>query len=110
MVDYAPDDLYDQTPFDVDVLRRMPGFNRTDYWLAKLRRPLRWKREEEELSISHLLLAHRWVGQEIQPGVRGIAVEIAFVTDTSLVEDGAFDHSKAAHVAIGLVEDVTEEA
>jgi len=35
-VDYAPDELYGQVPFVVNLLRQMPGSDRPDYWLGSV--------------------------------------------------------------------------
>ena len=35
LVDNGPDDLQDQLPLKIYLLRKMPGSNRDDYWLAE---------------------------------------------------------------------------
>ena len=39
-VDYAPGELYDQTPIVVKLLRQLPGPDRPDYWLGETERPI----------------------------------------------------------------------
>jgi hypothetical protein len=103
-VDYAPDDLYDQTPFDVDLLREIPGSDRPDYWVGALLEPLRW--EEKDREITHLVLAARWQGTSIGLGMKNLPVGIAYVTDSTLLDNGQLDFSKCAYVAIGMVKEV----
>lgn len=53
-VDYSPDDLYDQVPLVVELIREIPGDDRPDYWLGKLREPVHWVRDNlpKEILIS----------------------------------------------------------
>lgn len=104
-VDYAPGDLYEQTPLVVDLLRELPGDDRPDYWLGELRTPVRWLQENHERQITHVVLAARWEGTRIEPGVENLPVGIAFVTDASLLDDARLDFSKCSYVAIGISHD-----
>jgi hypothetical protein len=104
-VDYAPHDLYEQTPFVVDLIRELPGDDRPDYWLAELRSPIRWLHENHDRRITHLILAARWEGTRIEPGVKGLPVGIAYVIDPSLLGDSRLDFAKCSYVAIGVSHD-----
>jgi hypothetical protein len=103
-VDYAPDDLYEQTPFEAELLRQIPGPDRPDYWLASLPKPLRWRRDGKDTQVTHLVLAARWVGGQIARGMRTTPVNIAYVVDESLLTDAALDFQKSAYVAIGVAD------
>jgi hypothetical protein len=103
-VDYAPDDLYEQAPFTAKVLRKLPGPDRPDYWLAELAKPIRWASDGRASNITHLVLAARWVGGAIVSGMRNTPVNIAYVTDTSVLEDSQLDFKKCAYVAIGVAD------
>ena len=107
-VDYAPQALDEQAPFSMELLREIPGPDRPDYWLARLEKPLRWIRLDHEVEVNHIVLAARWAGTRIEPGVQHFPVGIAFVTDPSLLEDARFEFSKAEYVAIGIAEDTTD--
>ncbi len=101
-VDYAPDELYEQVPFTVSLLREMPGSDRPDYWLGVLHSPLRWVTHEGETrEVTHLLIAARYVGERIRPGAHELTIGISYVTDQTLLEDARFDWTKIAYVAIG---------
>ncbi len=101
-VDYAPEELYDQIPFKVEMLRELPGPDRPDYWLARLETPIRWLDNNIERRIRYLVLAARWQGTCIEPGVENLPVGIAYVTDDSLLDDEEVAFEKCRYVAIGI--------
>lgn len=101
-VDYASAELYDQVPFDVELLRQLPGDDRPDYWLGHAVKPIRWVDDNVEKTVSHVVVAARWVGTQIAPGVQNLPIGIAFVTDESLLNDDHFELNKGKYVAIGL--------
>lgn len=102
LVDYAPGDLYDQVPIVADLIREIPGEDRPDYWIAKVQHPITWLKDNIPQEITHLILAARWQGTSIAPGVENLPVGIAYVTDLSLLDDGHLDFKKCAYVAIGI--------
>ena len=101
-VDYAPEDLYDQVPLVVDLIREIPGDDRPDYWLGSVQRPIRWLVDNHVRQVTHLVLAARWQGTAIVAGVESLPVGIAYVTDQSVLDDARLDLTKCAYVAIGL--------
>lgn len=100
-VAYAPDDLYSQVPFEVTLLKKLPGPDRPDYWRCAVKNPIRWLEENVERSVTHVTLAARYVDTYIGPEVPRITVGIAYVTDSSLIADAALDFGKIKYVAIG---------
>ncbi len=109
-IDYAPEDLYSQTPFEADIIRCISGPDRPDYWLAELTKPLRWAQNGNEKTVSHLVLAMRHVGEQMTRGIKERAIGIAYVTDQSLLEDNKLTFNKCNYVAIGIVEDISSAA
>jgi hypothetical protein len=107
-VDYAPDELYEQTPFEVVLIRELPGPDRPDYWLAALPKPLRWLRGGVETTVTHVVLAARWQGTRIGRGMWSLPVKILNVVDDSALDDGVLDHRKCEYVAIGAADEVRE--
>lgn len=103
-VDYAPEDLYAQVPFEAELLRELPGPDRTDYWLARLERPLRYARDDAEREIRYLILASRYVEESIRAGIGRIVVGIAYVLDDAQTGLPAVDMSKCLYAAIGEAE------
>src|SRR5262245_59317802 len=101
-VDYVPEELYEQTQLVADLMRELPGPDRPDYWLAKLRTPVTWLDDNIERQITHVVVTARWVGTQIGPGVENLRVDIAYVTDDSQIADSVLDFSKCKYVAIGL--------
>lgn len=107
-IDYAPGDLYKQTPFEANILYRIPGKDRPDYWLAELTKPLLWDHNGKVEEISHIVLATRNAGEQLERGMKGRPMGIAYVTDKSLLVDTRLAFRKCAYVAIGLLDDISE--
>lgn len=108
-VDHAPDELYEQTPIRGRILRPIPGPDRPDYHVAVLDQPLRWKKKEEA-SVSHIILAARWVGGVLTSTMRHTPVNIAYVVDPAVLTDGTLDFKKCSYVAIGVADGETKES
>jgi hypothetical protein len=106
-VDYAPDELYEQTPFEAVLLREIPG---RGYWVAALAKPIRWSRNGIESSASRLILEARWLGTRIGRGMSDIPVNIAYVVDESVWADAWFDFGKCESLAVGAASDITGAA
>lgn len=105
-VDYAPEELHAQTPITVDLLRKIPGPDRPDYWLGKCERPVRWIDENVERTITHVVVAARWVGTAIEPRVENLPIGIAYVTNEAQLDAPTFDFQNARYVAIGTANEV----
>lgn len=101
-VDYAPDELHGQVPFVVTLLRQIPGSDRPDDWIGSVTPPLRWVVDGVEREITHLVVSARWVGGQFVTGARRLPLNIAYVTDTTLLDDARLDFDKCAYVAIGV--------
>jgi hypothetical protein len=106
-IDYAPEDLYGQTPFEADIVRYIPGSDRPDYWLAELARPIDWNQNGQQKEISHIILATRYVGDQMTRGIKQRPVSLAYVTDKSLLTDERLTFHKCAYVAIGTIDDIS---
>ena len=102
-VDDAPDDLYGQIPCQGVLVRRLPGPDRPDYWLARLVTPLRWSDEGTVRTVDHLVLAARLVGQSIDGPFVSLTVGVAFVVDDTLLADASLRFEKVRYVAIGTI-------
>lgn len=104
-VDHEPPELKDQTPFEAELLRKIPGSDRPDYWLAELAKPIRWIRDGEEQAVTHIVLKARWLGTQIGPGIKSTPVGISYVVDGSVLDDDFLDSKKCIYVAIGMAEE-----
>jgi hypothetical protein len=106
-VDYAPEELDDQLPIVTELVREIPGDDRPDYWLACTARPIRWISDNIDHTITHLVLAARWQGTHIEPGVEHLPIGIAYVTDDTLLDDSRLDLNKCEYIAIGIASDTS---
>lgn len=105
-LDDAPAELRSQTPFDVQVLRRLEGPDRHDYWLGKLERPIFWNQDGSNRAVTHVVLASKLAGMRFAPGMRNLPVGIAYVTDETVLQEKRLDFSMCSYVAIGLADDL----
>ena len=85
-VDHAPDDLDDQLPIRGRLVRMLEGSDRSgrSCWLAELATPISWTKDGVTRTISHLLIAARWVGTSIEPGAR-VPINIAYLMNEALL-------------------------
>ena len=100
----GPQELTERSPVVADLLREMPGKDRPDYWLARLATPLPAPPGPD---VTHIILATRWAGTAIEPGMADVLVGIAYVTDASLLNDRELTFSKSRYVAIGTATDTS---
>jgi hypothetical protein len=120
--DTAPRELEWQLPLDGELYRLIPGPDRPDYSLLVLERPLHFypapgfdigrveadQRVEDRkgrpmVRVHALLMCARFVGQQLQPGMHDLAVNIAYVIDNSLARDAVVDFSKIVVAATGFI-------
>ena len=108
-VDYAPEELYEQTPFFVDLFRPLPGTDKVEYWLGSVDPALSWFQNGIERAVTHVVIAPRWVGGRIARGMRHMPVNISFVTDPTVLVDPQLEFPKVSFVAIGTCKDATTD-
>jgi hypothetical protein len=107
-IDYNPPELTDQLPFSFALVRMMPGPDRPDYWLGRLREPLRWIDDNFEKFIEHVVVCARWAGTQIVPGFSNLPINLAYVIDPSLLDDEVLVFEKCRYVATAIASDVAE--
>ena len=105
-VDYAPEELYEQTPFEISLLREIPGSDRPDYSIGELKNEIKWIKDNHELKVSHVVVAARWVGTAIQPNASNLPIGISYVTDLSLLKDKKLNFEKCEYIAIGISHEI----
>ena len=105
-VDHAPSELHDQVPFAVKLLRQIPGPDRPDYWLGQVEGSLRWMDANLEREVTHVIVAARWVGTQIEPHVEHLPIGIAYVTEATQIQDASVSFEKCRYVAIGLASEI----
>lgn len=120
--DTAPPELEWQLPLNGELYRLMPGSDRPDYSLFVLERPVHFypadgfdlgrveaeQRVEDRkgrpmVRVHALLLCARFVGQQLHPGMKDLAVNLAYVIDNSLARDAEVDFGKIEFAAIGFL-------
>ncbi|EWT03007.1 hypothetical protein N865_03585 [Intrasporangium oryzae NRRL B-24470] len=118
----APEELEWQLPVTGELYRVLPGSDRPDYSLMVLERPLHFypaagfdigraapeQRVEDRkgrpmVRVNALLLCARYVGQQLHAGMEDLAVNIAYVVDTSLARDAVVDFAKIEYAATGFL-------
>ena len=120
--DSAPPELEWQLPLNGELYRLMPGSDRPDYSLFVLERPLHFyppqgfdvgrvepgQRVEDRkgrpmVRVHAMLLCARFVGQQLHPGMKDLAVNLAYVLDNSLARDAEVDFGKIEFAAVGFL-------
>jgi hypothetical protein len=100
----------------------MPGSDRPDYSLFVLERPLHFypaegfdlgrvdaqqrvqdRKGRTMVRVHAMLLCARFVGQQLHPGMRDLAVNLAYVIDNSLARDPEVDFGKIEFAATGFL-------
>ena len=98
-VDYdAPKELDTQIPFKITLIKQMPGEDRSDYWLAKTNKSIKW--QEENCEINYVVVSSRYVGTTIDSKIKKIILGLAYVIDESLLDDSTLNMGKCKYVAI----------
>jgi hypothetical protein len=103
-VDSAPEDLYSQVPFEVDLIREIPGPDRPDYSIGKLVAPLKWSVDGVVTVITHVIVTARWVGGSLHVGMKRTPLNIAYVVDLSVLQDAQLNFAICVYVAIGVAD------
>jgi len=120
--DTAAPELEWQLPLNGELYRLMPGSDRPDYSLLVLERPLHFypadgfdlRRLENEQQVQDrkgrtmarvhaLLLCARFVGEQLHPGMKDLAVNFAYVIDNSLARDPEVDFAKIEFAGTGFL-------
>jgi hypothetical protein len=120
--DTAPPELEWQLPLNGELYRLMPGSDRPDYSLFVLERPVHFypgegfdlgrvepeQRVEDRkgrpmVRVHAMLLCARFVGQQLHPGMKDLAVNLAYVIDNSLARDPEVDFGKIEFAAVGFL-------
>jgi hypothetical protein len=119
-LDGAPDEIVAQEPLDGELLRVIPGADRPDYCVVILDRPVRF-RPDPDLDLGRVLaeqltaepdgrplvwiravvVVARFVGEQVTPGARGLAVDVALVLDDTTLRADLLDFAKVLPVGVG---------
>ena len=109
-LDIAPDELHYQLPIAGKIIRKIPGADRPDYYLAKLNKTIIWTRDNGSTEeISNIVVCSRYKGQQMSPNMDNLAIAIAYVTDNSLLDDAILAFKKIKYAAKGRVNAATSK-
>jgi len=96
--DFCPDDFINQLPILIQVIRKIPGSDRPDYWIAKSETPIFWK--DRNMTINYVIVANYFYGEKLDKNVKSIVLNVAFVVDESVINDKTLDFNKSFPIAI----------
>ncbi|MDN5797670.1 MAG: hypothetical protein L0H79_18255 [Intrasporangium sp.] len=118
----APTELTWQLPVVGELYRLMAGPDRSDYSVMVLERPIHFyppegfdvervpgdrrvpdRRGRPMVRVRALVVCSRFVGQQLHPGMRDLAVNIAYVIDERVLSDQSLDLSTIEYAATGLL-------
>ena len=109
-LDFAQGDRSDEIPMNVTLLHTIPGPDRPDYWVGRLREPFQWSSSPDgSFEITHLVLATQWENTRMHEGVSRLPVGVAYVIDRSLLHDEELDLDKIRFVATGVADDLAAD-
>jgi hypothetical protein len=101
-LDHRSEDLDGSYPVRGEILRQIPGPDTPNYFLAALDAPFIWKKGNKR--ITHLIIGARMVGGVLSPAMRGLPINIGYMTDDSLLSDSKFSFAKGHFAAIGFAD------
>ena len=101
-VDFAPPEMHAQLPLDVSLLRCLADPAGQPVWLGAVETPIRWKVDDGERRVTHLLVAPRWIGTAIRSGAHELTLNIAYVTTPEPPAGPRVDAAMCEFVAIGI--------
>ncbi len=122
-LDTGPEEFAAVLPLRARVIRVMPGSDRPDYVLCYVERAIPFRppagfelsRAQPEtvvrdargelIAVQGLVICTRLVGDSFRAGMKDLAINIAYVIDTSLTRDAQVDFGKLEFVAIGYIDD-----
>ncbi len=97
--DTAPDEVAARAPISGHFVGVRPGPDRPDYCFMVLHDPIavdgRW--------VRMLVICARLLGEQVTPGARDLAVNVALVRDDSAYRDPRLEFSKVEYAGIGYL-------
>ncbi|MCX5516127.1 hypothetical protein [Kaistia algarum] len=105
-IDWDPKELWDQIPFRIELLRELPGSDRTDYWLGRLPKSLCWLDGGSSFEIGYVVVSARHSGVQISPRAKNLALGLAYVIDPSQISDPELHFEKVRYVAIATADEI----
>jgi hypothetical protein len=101
-LDDGPEELSKKLPIKIQFLKPLSNADGSDYALAALEKALVYKSQRIDL----LIVGARFEGSRIGHGMEDFPINIAVVTDNSIIDDDVLDFSKGEYVAIGFCNEI----
>tara|TARA_R110002096_G_scaffold303080_3_gene498031 strand:- start:5447 stop:5821 length:375 start_codon:yes stop_codon:yes gene_type:complete len=101
-IDQGPEELKLQLPIQAEVIREIPGKDRSDYMLATLVSPVFWvdKAKGINTEISNFVICSKFKGQKVDSSMKDLTIAIAYVIDNSLENDKILNLKKCKYIAV----------
>jgi hypothetical protein len=100
--DYSPEEIDRAVPFELRLLRELPGPDRQDYWLSELISPIVVTIHGQQRNVTHFIVTTRWQGTRIASKVENLPINLAAVVDMSQLTDSSINFTKSEFIAIGV--------
>ena len=102
-IDSGPMELEGKLPIVGMIFNKLNHEDGSEYYLALLKEPI----ESKGRKFTHITIGARFLGQHVGPKMKDLPVNIAYVVDNSLIDQGTMDFNKGEFVAIGFATDIS---
>lgn len=101
-LDNGPEELSKKLPIKIHFLKPLSNADGSDYALAVLEKPLVYKSQRIDL----LIVGARFEETRVGHGMENFPINIAVVTDNSIMDDDILDFDKGEYIAIGFCSEI----
>ncbi|ASP39160.1 hypothetical protein CHH28_10935 [Bacterioplanes sanyensis] len=85
------------------IFKKLSHKDGSEYYLAALKEPIL----SNGRKITYIIIGARFLGQHIGPKMNNLPINIAYVVDSSLLDQQDMDFNKGEFVAIGFATDTS---
>lgn len=102
-IDTGPVELQEKLPIEGIIFDKLDNEDGAEYYLAELREPI----DSKGRKIDYIIVGARMLGQHIEPNMKELPINIAYVLDNSLLNQQYMDFAKGEFAAIGFATDTS---
>lgn len=99
--------LEELVPFDINLLRTLPGPDRPDYWLGEVVRPLCFVLNRRRVDFTYAVLAEKAKGGHIEAGARNVPIALAYITDIAQLGAREVNFGQCRYFAIAMTDETS---
>lgn len=88
-------------PMPVRIIRRLNSEDGAEYWLGELQKKIVYKKDGRTMTVKYAVVAPGWQGLSFADSFEDGRVNVAYVTDETLLQDKSMVFAKADYVAFG---------